>query len=184
MCVVFSCSKKNDKNYFFYKFQYSSKCNSEDHRLKRFLSCKTTSVIVRLPKRLSLRRDNSMIFNMQINQKYSNFSIFLGDFLTISADNNQQRLLDVTGFRSIKEEACNFIKKETLAQVVSSEFCEISKSIFLQSTSGGCFCNHINSFCYGYSRRVLRNRCCENMQKSYRITSMQKCHLKESCRIR
>ena len=27
-------------------------------------------------------------------------------------------------------EACNFIKKETLAQVFSCEFCEISKNIF------------------------------------------------------
>ena len=27
-------------------------------------------------------------------------------------------------------QACNFIKKETLAQVVSCEFCEISKNIF------------------------------------------------------
>ena len=28
-------------------------------------------------------------------------------------------------------EACNFIKKETLAQVFSCEFCEISKNTFL-----------------------------------------------------
>ena len=31
--------------------------------------------------------------------------------------------------------ACNFIKKETLAQVFSCEFCEISKNIFLNRTS-------------------------------------------------
>ena len=30
-----------------------------------------------------------------------------------------------------------FFKKETLAQVFSCEFCEIS-----QNTSGGCFCNN------------------------------------------
>ena len=30
--------------------------------------------------------------------------------------------------------ACNFIKKETLAQVFSSEFCEISKNIFFYRT--------------------------------------------------
>ena len=29
-----------------------------------------------------------------------------------------------------KPEACNFIKKETLAQVFSCEFCEFSKNIF------------------------------------------------------
>ena len=31
-------------------------------------------------------------------------------------------------------QACNFIKKETLAQVFSCEFCEISKNTFLQRT--------------------------------------------------
>ena len=36
-------------------------------------------------------------------------------------------------------EACNFIKKETLAQLFSCEFCEISKN-----TSVGCF----SDLCY------------------------------------
>ena len=31
-------------------------------------------------------------------------------------------------------EACNFIKKETLAQVLSCEFCEISKNTFFDRT--------------------------------------------------
>ena len=35
--------------------------------------------------------------------------------------------------------ACNFIKKETPAQVFSCEFCEISKKTFLQNTLGDCF---------------------------------------------
>ena len=33
-----------------------------------------------------------------------------------------------------KPKACNFIKKETLAQVFSCEFCEISKNIFFHKT--------------------------------------------------
>ena len=33
-----------------------------------------------------------------------------------------------------RPQACNFIKKETLAQVFSCEFCEISKNTFLQKT--------------------------------------------------
>ena len=32
------------------------------------------------------------------------------------------------------EETCNFIKKETLAQVFSSEFCEISRNTFSNRT--------------------------------------------------
>ena len=35
-----------------------------------------------------------------------------------------------------KPEACNFIKKEILGQMFSCEFCEISKTPFLQNTSG------------------------------------------------
>ena len=35
--------------------------------------------------------------------------------------------------------ACNLIKIQTLAQVFSYEFCEISKNTFLQNSSGGCF---------------------------------------------
>ena len=33
-----------------------------------------------------------------------------------------------------EHEACNFIKKETLAQVFSCEFCEISKKTFFYRT--------------------------------------------------
>ena len=33
-----------------------------------------------------------------------------------------------------ESQACNFIKKETLAQVFSCEFCEISKNTFLYRT--------------------------------------------------
>ena len=40
--------------------------------------------------------------------------------------------------------ACNFNKKETMAQLFSCEFCEISKNTsFLQSTSRGCLCTVI-----------------------------------------
>ena len=34
----------------------------------------------------------------------------------------------------LRPEACNFIEKETLAQVFSCEFCEISKNIFSYRT--------------------------------------------------
>ena len=43
----------------------------------------------------------------------------------------------------LRPEACNLIKKETLAQVFSFEFCEISKSTFftelLRTTAPKCF---------------------------------------------
>ena len=37
---------------------------------------------------------------------------------------------------AVQASVCNFIKKETLEQVFSCEFCEISKNTFLQNTSG------------------------------------------------
>ena len=37
-------------------------------------------------------------------------------------------------FNKVAGEACNFIKKETLIQVFSCEFCEISKNIFSYRT--------------------------------------------------
>ena len=46
-------------------------------------------------------------------------------FLEIS-----QNSLENTCARDFLPEACNFIKKESLAQVFSCEFCEISKNTF------------------------------------------------------
>ena len=39
-------------------------------------------------------------------------------------------------FKTLQAEACNFIKKKNLAQVLSCEFCEILKTPVLQNTSG------------------------------------------------
>ena len=39
-----------------------------------------------------------------------------------------------------RSQACNLIKEETLAQVFSCEFYEISKNTFFIYTSGDCFC--------------------------------------------
>ena len=41
-----------------------------------------------------------------------------------------------------KHLACNFIKKETLAQVLSCEFCKISKNNFFTEPLGDCFCQY------------------------------------------
>ena len=50
-------------------------------------------------------------------------------FLEIS-QNSQENTCARVSFLN-KVEACNFIKKETLAQVLSCEFCQISKNTFL-----------------------------------------------------
>ena len=59
--------------------------------------------------------------------------------------------------------ACNFIQKDTLTQVLSCEFCEISKSTFFTyNTSGGCVCfleETRNSLFYILISKNLSSRC-------------------------
>ena len=52
-------------------------------------------------------------------------------FLEISQSSQENTCARVSFL--IKLQACNFIKKETLAQVFSCEFCEVSKKPFLQN---------------------------------------------------
>ena len=49
-------------------------------------------------------------------------------FLQISQNSQENTCARVSFLR--KPQACNFIKKETLAQVFSCEFCKISKNTF------------------------------------------------------
>ena len=58
-------------------------------------------------------------------------------FLEISQYSQENSYASVSFLIELQAEACNFIKKETLAQVFSCEFCEISRNtFFLQNTSG------------------------------------------------
>ena len=54
---------------------------------------------------------------------------------------NSQENTSARVYFLIKLQACNFTKKETLAQVFSYEFFKISKITFFQNTSGSCFYN-------------------------------------------
>ena len=54
----------------------------------------------------------------------------LGNFAKFTGKHLCQSLF----FNKVAGGACNFIKKETLAQVFSCEFCEISKNTFSQRT--------------------------------------------------
>ena len=57
-------------------------------------------------------------------------------FLEISQNSQENTCVKVSFLINLKTflKACNFIKKETLAQVFSCEFCEISKSTFSYRT--------------------------------------------------
>ena len=48
-------------------------------------------------------------------------------------------------FNKVADLACNFIKKETLAQVFPCEFCEISKNTFFYRTPLVAVSIHINN---------------------------------------
>ena len=55
-------------------------------------------------------------------------------FLEISQNSQENTCARVSFFIKLQAAACNFIKKETLAQVFSCEFCEISKNTFFYRT--------------------------------------------------
>ena len=56
------------------------------------------------------------------------------------SQNSQKRTSAKVSFLIILQAAaCNFIKKETLAQVFSCEYCKIIMSTFFWNTSGDCF---------------------------------------------
>ena len=60
-----------------------------------------------------------------VAQKYSVKKIFLE-----ISQNSQENTCTRVSLSKLQAGACNFIKKETLAQVFSSEFCEVSKNTF------------------------------------------------------
>ena len=55
-------------------------------------------------------------------------------FLEILQNSQEITCARVSLLMKLRSEACNFIKKETLAQVPSCEFCEISKDTFSNRT--------------------------------------------------
>ena len=55
-------------------------------------------------------------------------------FLEISQNSQENTCARVSFLINLQASDCNFIKKETLAQVFSCEFCEISKNTFSYRT--------------------------------------------------
>ena len=60
-------------------------------------------------------------------------------FLKISQNSQENTCARVTFLIKLQASACNFIKKATLAQVFSCEFCEILGTPFLNDISGQLF---------------------------------------------
>ena len=68
------------------------------------------------------------IFQEAVSWRFSAKKVFLEN-LQNSYENTCARVSCL-----IKPEACNLIKKETLTQVISNEFCEICQNIFSYRT--------------------------------------------------
>ena len=71
-------------------------------------------------------------------------------FLEISQNLLENTCARVSFFNKAVGHACNFIKKETLAQVFSREIFEISQNTFtehLEATASGCL-KHSQRYCF------------------------------------
>ena len=64
--------------------------------------------------------------------------------------------------QNFRPTACNFIKKETLAQGIFCEFFEIFKNTL--NTSGGCFCRLYLTRSYLQSKNVILQMACWKVQ--------------------
>ena len=84
------------------------------------------------------KRKKTMLFTSSRPEVFCKKGV-LGNFAKFTGKHLCQSLF----FNKVAGGACNFIKKETLAQVFSCEFCEISKNIFSQRTplvaASGCY---------------------------------------------
>ena len=82
-------------------------------------------------------------------------------FLEISQNSQENTCAGVSFLIKLQAEACNFIKKETLAQVFSYEFCEISKNTFFRRTplvAASVFRNNNlinNNHAYSFQNSIL-----------------------------
>ena len=82
-------------------------------------------------------------------------------FLKISRNSQENTCGRVSFLKKLQARARNFIKKETLAQVISCEFCEISKNTFLNRTplvvaSWEKWCNCWPTFPKSFAFKLLR----------------------------
>ena len=88
-------------------------------------------------------------------------------FLEISQNSQENTCVRASFLIKLQAQACNFIKKETLTQVLPYEFCEILRAPFLQNTSGRLLLGFYD-YSHPMHQRVLfwrllkiKKHCCE-----------------------
>ena len=83
-----------------------------------------------------ISRDYDFIFHAKLRCDFVLNSHFRSSQQRFSARNGVLRNFAKFTGKTPVPESCNFIKKKTLTQVFSCEFCEISMNTFLQNISG------------------------------------------------
>ena len=88
-------------------------------------------------------------------------------FLEISQNSQKNTCARVLFLIKLQTEACNFIKKETLTKVFSSEFCEVFKNTFsyrtfpvAASVVNKIFRKMWNDFCFWHLTETFMLRSC------------------------
>ena len=88
-------------------------------------------------------------------------------FLEISRNSQENTCTRVSFLIKSQAEACNFIKKQTLAQVFSCEFCKISKNTFYYRTpfvAASAFIKHM------FNVEYFQNHTHHYEKKNYQFT--------------
>ena len=88
-------------------------------------------------------------------------------FLEISQNSQKNTCARVLFLIKLQTEACNFIKKETLTKVFSSEFCEVFKNTFsyrtfpvAASVVNKIFNKMRNGYCFWHLTKIFMLRSC------------------------
>ena len=107
-------------------------------------------------------------------------------FLEISQNLQEKTCARVPFLIKLQAQACNFIKKETLAQVFSCEFCEISKNTFSYRTPPvAAFKGNVQkTFCITLHSRLNKiyntlNQVFSNIFQTFTETIVQRCFTEE-----
>ena len=105
------------------KFRYGL----EQHSKIKFGVKQSVKWLGSIPYLHRLKRERHLMENRSSHQRCSVKKGVLRNFAKFTGKHLCQSLF----FNEVPGGACNFIKKEALAQVFSCEFCEISKNAFL-----------------------------------------------------
>ena len=113
---------------------------------------------------------------MRLETEAATRGVLCKKFLEISQKSQENTCARVCILINSQTSYCNFIKKEILAQVLSSGFCEISKNTFLNRTPLVAASVERIVSCRGYPFSI-RNLISIDFQKSNNISQINICQI-------